>query len=1008
MAGLAAFNLRGWISGSSVKPEQQKSKSTEKSDEQRPHQVLDSMRRKEPGIRGTDESWELPNSEDLIRHVAESSQSLRGQHGQHVGTSRALSYGSDEYEVINSEFENAKAETLNAMKECNKADGDRGSAEKQESAAQRLQRVHESLANAREKQWPDKKPSKSPPKDSDFPALGIGHATSKKELSGLKASQAEMRKSSYASVASTSIKDASNEAQSKPRSEQSHERVDNSSTSIDEPGIPSIVEDEATVIQISTKEATTSPYGKATPHFAQPTKSFARRAGETALRKDSVGARTAELSPGKSTQARELFSGTDRHTTQHLSKRGSIPGSWMTADSPAKPAPAGKSLHRGAVTSVASDVDEWQFVDSSDAVKLNATAQEEDDQNVSKKKTSSYMLPTAAATRRAVATAGQDQAKKPGTLRINTNRASQGTLQPSPVSASAKSAASSVDEVLTEKRLAGNQNSPRSPQRKDQQILRPHATQRTAPSSPVRLREAERQKAKVATPKTTSKIPQSQKARDSPQSETLGNVSPRSMPVHPLAAVPNTVAKRRTSHADILKPIFDKLDSQGLLKTYREDSAIAEDKDEREIAAKPKIVDRGDFPETPHRMTPELAQIALLARQGVGVTGKALPPHLRSSRQTSIASTEADTSAVNIVTEIKAGNCSKQAFRTPSSDGAVFESVPTATLKSSLRATAQVFKPLWQPQGPAQELSLLSWQGKLDHMPAESWSAMPPDVQHSILRLRDFSSSPSKRQNMRFWGNLLQATGLPSPVPARAPRTPRRENKAVAILDKDGNTIMSNTAPNEVKAGQVLKPTLSPCKKSVNWTVMDLDGKQKPVSFGRAGRSPVPLTETQQSHNDIAVASPSSEGSGPWTIGSGTPAPSRSSYGWKGGDGKEIRFQGYGPQAERNTRSPVRMQYGRHAGYHGRASSSLSYRPFYTSPFSNTQLSPFNVQEENDSPPTSSERVWPRSRKQWAEMMGYSHVPCGNIEITQATEALPLGNPAYGCCHKCMGPNGSG
>ncbi|RMY75197.1 hypothetical protein D0863_02746 [Hortaea werneckii] len=965
MAGLAAFNLRGWISGSSVKPEQQKSKSTEKS--------------------------------------------LRGQHGQHVGTSRALSYGSDEYEVINSEFENAKAETLNAMKEYNKADGDRGSAEKQESAAQRLQRVHESLANAREKQWPDKKPSKSPPKDSDFPALGIGHATSKKELSGLKASQAEMRKSSYASVASTSIKDASNEAQSKPRSEQSHERVDNSSTSIDEPGMPGIVEDdEATVIQISTKEATTSPYGKATPHFAQPTKSFARRAGETALRKDSVGARTAELSPGKSTQARELFSGTDRHTTQHLSKRGSIPGSWMTADSPTKPAPAGKSLHRGAVTSVASDVDEWQFVDSSDAVKLNATAQEEDDQNVSKKKTSSYMLPTAAATRRAVATAGQDQAKKPGTLRINTNRASQGSLQPSPVSASAKSAASSVDEVLTEKRLAGNQNSPRSPQRKDQQVLRPHATQRTAPSSPVRLREAERQKAKVATPKTTSKIPQSQKARDSPQSETLGNVSPRSMPVHPLVAVPNTVAKRRTSHADILKPIFDKLDSQGLLKTNREYSAIAEDKDEREIGAKPKMVDRGDFPETPRRMTPELAQIALLARQGVGVTGKALSPHLRSSRQTSIASTEADISAVNIVTEIKAGNCSKQAFRTPSSDGAVFESAPTATLKSSLRATAQVFKPLWQPQGPAQELSLLSWQGKLDHMPAESWSAMPPDVQHSILRLRDFSSSPSKRQNMRFWGNLLQAIGLPSPVPALAPRTPRRENKAVAILDKDGNTIMSNASSNEVKAGQVLKPTLSPSKKSVNWTVMDLDGKQKPVSFGRAGRSPMPLTETQQSHNDIAVASPSSEGSGPWTIGSGTPAPSRSSYGWKGGDGKEIRFQGHGPQAERNTRSPVRMQYGRHGGYHGRASSSHSYRVPYASPFSNTQLYSFNAQEENDSPPTSSERVWPRSRKQWAEMMGYSHVPCGNIEITQATEALPLGNPAFGCCHKCMGPNGSG
>lgn len=83
MSGLAAFNLRGWISGSSVKPEQQTSRSTEKVsgppfrsdlqqsqanhspsykiDQQPPHQAPDNFRHKEPGIRGTDESWELPN-----------------------------------------------------------------------------------------------------------------------------------------------------------------------------------------------------------------------------------------------------------------------------------------------------------------------------------------------------------------------------------------------------------------------------------------------------------------------------------------------------------------------------------------------------------------------------------------------------------------------------------------------------------------------------------------------------------------------------------------------------------------------------------------------------------------------------------------------------------------------------------------------------------------------------------------------------------------------------------
>ncbi len=112
-----------------------------------------------------------------------------------------------------------------------------------------------------------------------------------------------------------------------------------------------------------------------------------------------------------------------------------------------------------------------------------------------------------------------------------------------------------------------------------------------------------------------------------------------------------------------------------------------------------------------------------------------------------------------------------------------------------------------------------------------------------------------------------------------------------------------------------------------------------------------------------------------WQIGSKS---THQSYAWKGGDGKEIRFSGYGPYAERDPNHAVNFNF------HGTSSNMV---PGWS--------------KENFSPP--SECVAPRSQRQWAEKLGYQKIPCGNMEITHAVEQVPLGQQLAGYCYDCAG-----
>lgn len=115
-----------------------------------------------------------------------------------------------------------------------------------------------------------------------------------------------------------------------------------------------------------------------------------------------------------------------------------------------------------------------------------------------------------------------------------------------------------------------------------------------------------------------------------------------------------------------------------------------------------------------------------------------------------------------------------------------------------------------------------------------------------------------------------------------------------------------------------------------------------------------------------------------WRIGS---AHARSPYGWKGGDGKEIRFVGYGPHAERDPNTPVSFDYNR---------STISL----ATASSNRWTSDGETWSQTNG-------VAPKSQRQWAEKLGYPKVPCGSVEITQATEEMPFGSQLAGYCYDC-------
>ena len=1005
------------------------------------------------------------SSSDILPHLTQPPRDTRSQH---------TSSESDTLEAIEAELNEMKKE-VSKLKEIETRDS-RSSEEEPETMAAKLMRLHDSMTDDSRVPPPAQSKAPLPPRATDFPALGSGKLGANSP-SPTNSSQGKQR-ISYASAATAGMKDAIDQAFPGARSKRADSKVDagsdpplsvtsfgstlqqtttlTSPTSVGTGARRSVDHEDADgSVIISPKSAMTnasmsealligkdmpsSPNGKSdkgTPRFAQPTASFARRAGET-LRKDSVARRSpGDTPPTKSVRTKEAHHDTEKGTAHHVSKRKSLPFDWKNDSPQSNISGAGVTSSPLIMSSPTSNGD-WQFIDKA-PVESISTVIEASPQKLPRKKTSSYMLPTAAATQRTIATLGEETAKrKPGTLRINTAQANQSTSLTSPESVIVTSV-NSLDIASMEGRGTGSSISPTSPQRR---LIDAVLARGSIPSSPIHAHRHGAEKT-PASPKSPSKIPRACMAGTTPFHELRGDASKvQSHAATPeqLNAVANITRKRQTSHADILKPILDKLDSQGLLKDKPSVAKLSDAK-AREIrhdsigALSPPV--HNVLPETPRKPSAALTDIALLARQGIAGRKVVVPPHLRVSRQSSVASNSTDASSFILVAPQPSRVASQATQATPyptkaedtaakARDEAVFESdlKPWSTqlqpppaprpasaqmLKpfpaSSLRPTAQEFKPLWKPQNLAQEFRLLSWQGSLDYLPEDQWSAMPLDIRHSIQMLREFKTngtrpagtmsdrtfSPSKRQEQRFWGNLMPTPAVPAPHSA-----------AIPIRDRDSDALMLDVAANAgtvsrhgVQVGQVFKPALSPGKKNVHWTLQDVDGKSKPVTFGRA---PPPSTPDPNDvvTGDTPFVSPRSDDTSPlktphsvqaWTIGSGGYAPGP--YGWKGGDGKEISFRGYGPHAERDPNSPINMHY---FGGGARSSSfgGTTIRSGFSPPgtFENTSPSPM---------------VWPRSRRQWAELAGYNKVPCGNVEIAAGVEQIPFSAPSAGHCNDCV------
>ncbi|KAK6390239.1 hypothetical protein LTR65_005839 [Meristemomyces frigidus] len=1076
---------------------------------------------REPGIRQhSDESFDMPDSSDILQHVAES---CRDVQGHHMGTDlhRSLSYdstaadnthchnghaASDSYEAIEADLNRLKEEVVKL-----KRDGSReGSASgvEEESAAARLQKAHDRLKDTVSTTGPVQLELPVPPRPMDFPALGSGKPvksiSSKATGVTLAPTQAE-RKLSYASAATVGMKDAIHKAISTSRAKRAdskvhdtmsdvplsaayiHSLMRHAATLVDSHTSSSAVarrsfecddEDSSVIVSpqsvktdvsepiVVSKSTPSSPNGHAIkdkPRFAEPTQSFARRAGD-ALHKDSAST------------ASKLAAG-DASLTKRMNKRKSLPGDWLGAKSSQNAHATANPVSSPSVDSSPASIEGWQLVNKVVARETSVATKTSEPQL--RKKNSSYMSPTAATTQRTIATLGEENAKrKPGTLRVNTFQANQYTSLSSPDS-NALSSAGSLPNSVMERSDFGSSVSPPSPRRQTQRTIDAILAKSSVPLSPREVRHAGAAKKNSESPKSPSKIPRARKTLASHLQElsaTSSKDAGRAVSSSPLDAVANTTTRRRTSHADILKPIFDKLDSQGLLRGSADPLHVNHD----DRANESRVSSRNDvqrpirnlIDEAPLKPSPGLEDIALLARQGVGIKKKTImPPHLRASRQSSAASNGTEAApAVHAPpqpseipapapqplgpqsVEIRYGDvfgmyqaaadaqqpaalthnpspasALRAAFGSDQAPGVSQvqpDFLPRPSPASSLRATAPNFTPLWQPQSPVHELSLLSWQGTLDHRPDEEWSPLPGAVKDSIQTLRDFkangqvpgrtvpsrSQSPSKRQEQRFWGSLMAQSGLTGATAAA------EGAHASALSDRDGNVAMSNvgaelslhkdaeakgktTSPNGVRVGQVLKAALSPGKKSVKWTLQETDGQEKPVTFGRAPPPFAPVSDDIMT-GDTPLVSPTSDDTSPlksphsapsphaWTIGSGDGGFAPGYYGWKGGDGKEISFTGYGPNAERDPNSPVNMQFFNNcrAGHFGASPP----RADLCSPGSSG---------ENVSP---SPKVWPQSRRQWAELAGYSKVPCGSMEIMDAVEQIPLASPTFGYCHDCV------
>lgn len=985
--------------------------------------------------------------------MAESSQNINEQH---VGTDdrRFTSYGStaagpdeegrafrndnmDTLDLIEADIDALKAEVSQIRKDTDEADNrsqhgqDVQSAEAvpHESAAARLQRAHDKLASMLCNREPEpRKVPPGPPTPDDFPLLGVAKTVFSENMMVADCSendQSSSRRPSYARAAvagwkgdterRTSAKitkrpgaDTFNGFSSASSSCHQDDGSQNQCTQSGElnfaaPVTASCINAELrsegpTIGSKKSPARADSKPVKGSPRFAQPTQSFSRRTGDT-VRKDTIPGTASEGSPTKkSVKVGVSNHESDKRTTQGHAKRRSLPGTWLKSDTTAEPEEITTLLsptEKSSLASAASQLINHTHVKQTTRESQPQAAASAKSPKQIRKKTSSYMAPTAAATQRAIATKGQENVKhstprlKQGGLRVDTTDQLITTSSPD---SNAVSARSSLPNSAVEREVSSAITSPATP------ASGRRGTLHFKSSPPVVV--VDKALRAVGSLKSPSKIPRAVACqrvhRKTFSGSPLVQHGDRALS-EALTKIANTTTRRRTSHADILQPIIAKLDNKGLWKNKPDSlhvSASVSDTSGHSDDS-PRFCKSSVY-RAPRKMSvaEQLEEVAVLTRQGVGIK-RVMAPQLHDSRQSSVASTLTESTIIQVEPRmpmfVKDEDTSRVKLQDRRDSAAPLENPfewaplqqtppgPAASLPSLLRATAQEFKPIWKPENIAQELRLLSWEGLLDEGTEQWRSSLPADVRVGLKSIQEWkkSASPTKAAERRFWGELAHRTAGSDIVP--------KPDEPVSLKDESFGA--GHQPPNVVRAGQVLKPTLSPGKRSVHWIMQDINGEQKPISFGKTASSPA----LPGSKFESPILSPVSDDAMKAAIepcGWNVSSTGMSRSGWLGGDGREIRFVGQGLIAEVDPNSRVNTPSYANA-------NSVAYHKRHQGP----RHGPTDRSDGFGSPVS---KVWPRSRKQWAELAGWPKVPCGNIEYAQVAEVLPHPNVPATHCFDCV------
>ena len=907
-----------------------------------------------------------------------------------------------------------------------------------ESAAARLRRLHEAHENQGSAPSRNDRTSQVPPSPLDFPALA---PPSSPEPSPMLTDEVP-RKLSYANAATNGMMEAIGRAFPQTAKQRADSKVSQLTTNgqLSTSGniaasatsrrqtastlttleSQEVQDEEHSVIiasnhhdpQINVAEGTTraskaheSPNGKNTmkqsPSFAQPTKSFARRTGETLGRSSaSVSPKSpADGSPVKSTKTREPNLATAKRAAQQHQKRKSLPGDWLAVSSP-------QCSGTTAELAVKSENTFGHIADSTSSttiakpntssripqVKENMAVlrekkKEQQPQSPLRKKASSYMAPTNATTQRTIATLGHNI---PTIERAHANSVVPQTdvnqsLQLSralPRPMTPLSDSSSVHFILDGPAV-------HSPQRRgDTSMSREDNVMSTGKNTPTPVLSKSPPAAALLanTQRSPTRGPKARPAAESPMRKQASQTTSR------LPTVANTTTMRRTSHSNVLTPIVARLYSEGLLNRSPEKNVVFQTylQNNSQSLGSALRAARERAPGTVEQRSPQASTDLQMSPERAPKT-KVVPPHLRyRSREASTTSTNSASTLCleNVPAAGHAGHrrglaasASVPEIGTVAANTSHFQVAESSSRKAStphsLRATAKEFKPTQSlDETSIQHLARRS----LGYISPENWAMLSGEERMEIAKERELYKI-QRRSSKGAPSNYLAATaGADMNSTSCSSDLITQRGMPAATM----NFVDENGSPNNIEIGPMLKPTLiNPRKKTVQWMLQNLDGTETPAKFGRA---PAPSAMPVFSPSTATISSRSEDTSPPktpnsvrgWQIGS---TLSHIPYGWTGGDGKEIKFIGYGPHAERDPNSVVNFNF------QGRTSS-----------FGAGTSNGYHEEKEN----FSHEYVAPRSQRQWAEKLGYHRVPCGDLEITHAVEQIPFGSQLANYCHDCM------